>query len=305
MPSTFRDSLPSELVAHVTAGCGEAGEEWLDQLETTVRTLEDHWSVSVEAPFAAGEFNFVAPAVTEGARQTVVKIAPPWDPVEIFGEADYLRFRDGVGCVRVLGVEPNARAILMERIFPGNNFAEHFEKRKQDSIGAAIGVLQTVLRPEPSGAHSIISLDKWFDGLRRYNATNFPHAYAARALEIYDRFSTQPGRTFYLHGDYHPGNIVTSDRSGFVVIDPKGIIGHIGYEIAVFLNNYHWWQETDQAIHAILDDALRRFSDAFELDEFELREWAYAQMVIGSWWNYVDMPELYDGGVVKADIWRV
>lgn len=305
MSSIFIESLPAELVAHVTEGCGEAGARWIEDLEDTVRTLEEHWSVTVDEPFAAGEFNFVAPAVTVNGLHTVVKIAPPWDPVEIFGEAEYLRYRDGVGCIRLLGVARNERAILLERVFPGENFAAHFDRRKRDVIGPAIDVLQTVLRRDPAQPHSIISLDKWFDGLRRYETTDFPHEYAYKALEIYDRLSMQPGRTFYLHGDYHLGNIVTSDRSEFLVIDPKGIIGHVGYEIAVFLNNYHWWQETDPAIHATLNDALRRFSNAFELDEFELRQWAYAQMVIGSWWNFVDMPKLYDGGVVKADVWRV
>ncbi|HVF47220.1 MAG TPA: aminoglycoside phosphotransferase family protein [Pyrinomonadaceae bacterium] len=292
-------------MAHVTAGCGEAGTRWIENLESTVQRLEHHWDLRVEKPFAAGEFNFVAPATTTDGGPVVVKIAPPWDPVEIFGEAEYLRYREGVGCVRLLGVEPHERAILMERIFPGENFAAHFDTRKQDAIGPAIGALRAVLRPEPNGPHSITSLDKWFDGLRRYKTTDFPQHYAAKALKIYDRLSGGQGEGFYLHGDFHHGNLVTSNRSEFVVIDPKGITGHVGYEIAVFLNNHHWWQETDPNIDAILIDAVRRFSEAFGIDESELRQWAYAQMVLGSWWNYVDMPELYDGGVVKADIWRV
>jgi hypothetical protein len=48
------------------------------------------------------------------------------------------------------------------------------------------------------------------------------------------------------------------------------------------------------------------FSDAFEIDPRELREWAFAQMVLGTWWNYDDMPQLYEPSTLaKADIWNV
>jgi len=36
-----------------------------------------------------------------------------------------------------------------------------------------------------------------------------------------------------------------------------------------------------------------------------LRQWAYAQMVLGAWWMYDEMSEIYDNEVVKADIWDV
>ena len=91
----------------------------------------------------------------------------------------------------------------------------------------------------------------------------------------------------------------------FCVIDPKGWAGHIGYEIAVFLNNYHWWQETRSDIRRRLEEAVELFSKEFHLTSDEVRQWAYAQMVIGAWWNFADMPELYDGSVAKADIWDV
>ena len=44
---------------------------------------------------------------------------------------------------------------------------------------------------------------------------------------------------------------------------------------------------------------------AFDIDPHELREWAFAQMVLGAWWHFIDMPSLYDNEVAKADIWNV
>lgn len=305
MDKGFLKSLPAELVSHVRAGCGDNGGQWLTDLPSMLETLESEWELKLEAPFPGIEYNFVAPARRVGGESVVVKIAPPWEPVEIFGEAAYLRHRDGNGCVRLLAEKQSLRAILIERIFPGEALFSHFAGRADECVAPAIQALQKVLMPVPVEVEHVVALDKWYAGLRRYLETAFPHAYAARALEIYDRLSKQPEKTFYLHGDYHPGNVVTRGESDFWVIDPKGVSGHIGFEIATFLNNLHWWQEKRADLHAFLDRAIAQFSEAFEIDPFELREWAFSQRVIGAWWNFVDMPELYDGRVVSANVWEV
>lgn len=305
MTEGFAESIPKELVTHVVAGCGRRGEEWLASLPATIKSLEDIWSIGIAEPFPGIEYNFVAPATTVDGTDVVIKIAPPWEPVEIFGEAEYLRNRNGVGCVRLMAEHHASRSILIERVFPGQSLFEHFAGREAEAVAAAIEALKVVLKPVPANGKNIDSLDRWFDGLRRYTTTDFPADYASKALEIYDRLSAQPNRIFYIHGDYHPGNLVTQGESGFCVIDPKGLAGHIGYEIAVFLNNFNSWQEKKADIRPMLAVAVDQFAAAFEIDSFELREWAYAQMVIGAWWNFVDMPELYDGSVVKADIWDV
>ncbi len=305
MGTTFEDSLPSELVSHVKAGCGQPGELWLAELPRTIDELERLWSISVQKPFPGIEYNFVAPATGADGETLVLKIAPPWETVEIFGEASYLRSRNGEGCVRLLAEETDSRAILIERIFPGRSLWEHFAGRESDAVAPAIEALKTVLRPVPQDPIHVAHVDGWFDKLRKFGETAFPADYARQALDMYDKLSRQPERIFYIHGDYHPGNIITHGESSFCVIDPKGWAGHIGYEIAVFLNNFHWWQESKPDIRERLDRAVEQFAGAFDLEPWELRQWAYVQMVIGSWWNFVDMPELYAGEVVKADIWDV
>jgi streptomycin 6-kinase len=64
-----------------------------------------------------------------------------------------------------------------------------------------------------------------------------------------------------LHGDYHPGNVVNATRESYLAIDPKGIVGHIGYDIAVFLNNFHWWQEQRPDIRERIAPAVEQFSN--------------------------------------------
>ncbi len=295
---------PDELITHVTAICGERGKRWLDDLPRMVARLETEWSLSVAEPFPGGEFNFVAPAVRNDGSDVVVKISPPYERVEIFQEAQWLRARDGIGCMRLLAVDNDRAAILLERARPGEALFEKFAGDPAGSVVVAIDVLRSVLRPPPKRTIDVGSVDAWFENFRTSRRGDFPTSYADRAFEIYDRLSGSTDHTFYLHGDFHHGNILTAE-DGFAVIDPKGVVGHIGYEISVFLNNLHWWQNGSDRVDDLLTFAIRAFSAAFGLSTQEVREWAFAGMVIGAWWKLDDSPELYDNDVALADVWAV
>jgi streptomycin 6-kinase len=305
MVSNFRDSLPGELVTHIRAICGRKGEEWFEQLPTTIKGLEDKWSLKVEPPFPGIEFNFVAPAIREESEQVVLKISPPFEQIEIYGEAAYLRCRVGAGAVRLLEEDRESRAILIERALPGESLSEYFKGREPEVARPMINVLQAILRPVPAESVEAATVDKWFDNLRRSASTDFPGNYVVKALTIYEKLSQQNDRVFYLHGDFHPANVVTATRSPYLAIDPKGLIGHLGYDIAVFLNNFHWWQEGRPDVNERLDAAVDQFSIAFDIDPTEIRQWAFAQMVLGAWWTFDEMPEMYKNEVVKADVWNV
>ena len=301
----YNHPIPKELVKHVTAICGAKGTAWLDDLPRTIGLLEEKWKLTVEAPFPPIEFNFVAPATRENGDLAVLKIAPPYGSTEIFGEAKFLSARNGEGCIRVMDLDRQHHSILIERALPGQNFTEIFADDPFGCVEPAVSVLHSVLRRPPRDLSDTISLNDWFDGLRRYEKSSFPARYAEKALNIYSELSKQSEHIFYLHGDYHPGNIVNATREPYLVIDAKGIIGHIGYEIAVFLNNLHWWRADEPDIKERLDAALAKFSVGFGINEKELEQWAFAGSVLGHWWTFDEMRDIYSGGVLKSDIWDV
>lgn len=303
MRGSYIHPPPAELVAHVTALCGSRGVEWLDRLPDLVTELGEKWGITVDAPFEKGEFNFVAPAAGEGV-DAVLKIAPPYATTEVFAEAEYLRSHDGNGCVRLLAEDHRSHAILLEHARPGDSMDVHFDADPFACVEPAIEVLKSILRP-PDDIREVQYLDDWFDKFRRFRDTDFPQDYGERAIEIYRRLQQQHDCIYYLHGDFHPGNIVTSDRGPFLAIDPKGVIGHVTYEVAVFLNNLHWWQKGKPGLVDNLNAAVTQFAAAFDIKEREIREAAYAYMVIGAWWNFDETPEHYDNEVVLADIWGI
>lgn len=305
MAESFKNTLPRELVTHITAMCGSNGDKWFDRLPLAIRELEDRWSVKVHEPFPGIEFNFVAPATMHDGTLVVVKIAPPFETTEIYGEAKFLAIRDGRGAVKLLAEDRETRAILIEHAIPGRSLVDRFAMDPISSVRPAIEVLKSILGPPPVDMTDVETLDNWFNNFRRYRETEFPRDRAERAFEIYERLSTQSDRTFYLHGDFHLGNVVDSHRAPFLAIDPKGIVGHLAYDIAVFLTNFHRWQEKKEGVAELVSQAIGQFAEAFDLTETEIREWTFAHMVIGAWWNFEDMAELYDPEVAMPAIWNV
>lgn len=301
----MKGEIPSELAKNTRALCGEHAEPWLKSLPDLLDLLETKWGITVGDPFTNGEYNYVARAVGDHGDPCVIKVAPPRNDRELHSEAKYLTTADGNGAVRLLAQDLEHMALLMERAVPGKTLTLCFEDNEPAAIQPAIDLLISTARELPDELSDVIQLDDWFDGLRRHPATRFPRAYGDKALAIYADLSSQAGRIGYLHGDFHPDNIVSAGRSPFLLIDPKGMVGHIGYEIAVFLNNFHWWQEDRSDVRARLKSALSQFSEAFGITTRELREWAFAQMVLSAWWTFDEMPNLYNNEVAKADIWDV
>jgi len=108
MPEPYAHPFPSVLIRHVTSISGPRGVEWLDHLPHLIGELESKWRVTAGAPFEKGEFNFVAPAATDGL-DAVLKIAPPYQTKEILAEAEFLRTRKGHNCVRLLAEDRDQR----------------------------------------------------------------------------------------------------------------------------------------------------------------------------------------------------
>ena len=303
MTDRQRYQPPDELTKHVTAICGAAGVQWLADLRRIVAELESKWGITTEPAFEKGEYNFVSPARSE-TIDAVLKIAPPFPTVEIFAEAELLRILNGRGAPRLLQEDRENRAILIERIRPGVTMDVYFADDPFACVAPAIKVLRSILLPPPYPPAEAQLFYNWYFRFQRALETDFPREYVLKAMTIFDPLFQDDEHTFHLHGDFHPGNVISS-QDGFAVIDPKGLVGHITYDIAVFLNNLHWWQKGKAGVKEDLFAAARQFADAFGIEEIEIRRAAYAGMVIGAWWNFEDMPEHYDNEVVFADIWEV
>jgi streptomycin 6-kinase len=90
-----------------------------------------------------------------------------------------------------------------------------------------------------------------------------------------------------MHGDFHHFNLLSSER-GWLVIDPKGVIGPAGYEVGPFLMNP--WGELSEKIdyRSITRRRIEILHEHLGFERERIREWGLAHAVVSAWWGIED-----------------
>jgi streptomycin 6-kinase len=285
--------------------CGATGEQWLKDLPQIIEELSAVWQLKVEKSFPNLSYNFVAPCVCTDGGEAVLKIALPLNNPEIFNEARFLQMAQGSGAVKPFELDEKRRAILLERLTPGANLKEVCLEEATKAVEIAIPIMRGLLK-EPPQDSVFRELDEWFNNFfEKAPKTTFPLEFQNKAREFYKKLSSTSKQKYLLHGDLHHENILSATREPFLAIDPKAIVGEIGYEIAVFLNNHLWWLASDVNLKEKLDRAVRQFSESFEIEQRDLRKWAFAQIALSAWWTFDENGENWERELAFAEFWEV
>lgn len=305
MNENFIAELSKKFTRNTLDLCGETGEQWLNDLPQIIGKLEKTWLLKTEKPFENLSYNYVAPCSCADGSKAVLKIALPLNKSEIFNEARFLQMANGSGAVKLLKSDVSHRAILLEKLTPDANLKEVCRQDEAKAVEIAISIVRVILK-EPPADSKFLRLEDWFDNFfEKAPKTNFPSEFLNKARRYFIELSCALKRKFLIHGDLHHENILSATREPFLAIDPKGIIGDIGYEIAVFLNNHLWWLASETNLRENLDYAARKFSEAFEIETLDLRKWAYAQIVLSAWWSFDESGENWQTDLAFAEIWEV
>ncbi|HEY8562907.1 MAG TPA: aminoglycoside phosphotransferase family protein [Pyrinomonadaceae bacterium] len=296
------DILPEKFVRLMREAHAADGEKWLGELPKLIGEIEAEMGLRVGEPFENLSYHFVAPCLLSGGREAVLKIGFPEADSPTLNEAAMLRIYNGNGAVELLRGDERRRALLLERLQPGENLKRAFPNEAEKAVETAIEVLHKIRR-NSLPASDFVRLENWFDGFRKAEKTDFPATPLEKARRFYEELSKR--EEFLIHGDFHHENVLSAARAPFLAIDPKGVVGQIGYEISVFLNNHGWWLAKEARLREKLDGAVSMFSDAFDIDKRELREWAYAQAVLSAWWTFEDNGENWKTDLDFAEVWEV
>jgi streptomycin 6-kinase len=93
---------------------GPAALQWSADLDDLVTEVEQRWAITVGEPFPSANEGLVARATTADGTEAVLKLtAPtPWTDHQF----DLLEQADGRGYARVLAVDHEQRAVLLEAL---------------------------------------------------------------------------------------------------------------------------------------------------------------------------------------------
>jgi streptomycin 6-kinase len=302
--SKITENLPLKFRQNIKGLYGAKGEKWLDDLPQTLEEICVKWNLTLEDFFPNLSFNFVAKCFDNKGEKYVLKVGVPDEDSPLLTEKRTLEAFDGKGAVKVLRYDEKLCAMLLERAIEGKTLSETCGEDYAKAVEIAIEVLKKLPRNPPDKTQ-FINLETWIDGLNRAVKAGFAPEKVSKAQAFFAELIEPFEKKILLHGDVHFDNILSARREPFLLIDPKGLIGEIGYEIAVFLNDLAGWTEHLVNRKMILETAVKRFSVEFAVSSQNLRKWCFAFAVLSAWWMMEDFGENCEKTLALADIWDV
>ncbi|MBM3192587.1 MAG: kinase, partial [Chlamydiae bacterium] len=229
-----------------------------------VASLKKDWDLSDLKALSPLSYSYVLEGM-RGQVPIVVKLSP--DIALIEKEAQALEAFKGFGAVSLLGCEKGA--LLLEKAVPGECLKNR--KPQESRIEIACGVIQR-LHQAPLPKEPFPSIEAWMATLD--SSWSLPQELLQRArLLKMQLMKSACAHKVLLHGDLHQDNIL-SHGNDWVVIDPKGVIGHPLHEL---------W--------ACVEDSLQDLQFVACYFNYPLQEvlgWYYVHLILAACWQLED-----------------
>jgi streptomycin 6-kinase len=91
-----------------------------------------------------------------------------------------------------------------------------------------------------------------------------------------------------LHGDLHYANILSSDRAGYLLIDPKGAVGEPAFDVGYLVSRPVPAARDHLPLSRAISRRLAFLPDALRLDPRRVAAWAYVAAALSFAWAIED-----------------
>jgi streptomycin 6-kinase len=304
-------NLSPKFISTIQNTFREDGYAFLEALPASIAQASATWNLTDVYPVPILSYNFVAFAKLDqgvGDRgegmDVVLKMSVP--NREFLSEMEALRLFNGEGACKLIDYDEEKYWMLLERLHPGVMLATL--ENDEEATHIAAEVMKRIWRPmelaslladsrqntsnpqRAAGLQKFIRLTDWFDGLQRlrqqFNGGTGPldEKLVQRAERSVSDFFIENHRPVLMHGDFHHYNILSSER-GWLIIDPKGVIGPAGYEVGPFLMN-PWGELINKTeIQQVTKRRIDILHEHLGFERERIREWGLAHAVLSAWWG--------------------
>jgi streptomycin 6-kinase len=276
--------LPSDFIINITQAYADAGRQYLADLPGLLTAAASRWSLTLGESFLLS-YNYVCTATRADGMPVVLKVGVP--NVELTSEINALRVYDGQGACRLYEADAEAGMLLLERLLPGKMLVELDDDDRATEIAA--DVMVAMQRPAPA-RDGFLSLRGWFDDLKtlrpKYGGGTGPFSEKSVATveELLKQLLADDQPQVLLHGDFHHYNILSSER-GWLVIDPKGVIGPAEYEVGPLLMNPLGQIPPEEEAIRRTRRRIAILAERTSFDPQRLRLWAICHSLLSAWWD--------------------
>ena len=279
-------NLPTDFIQTIKSVFGESGKVFLENLPTLIEEASARWGLTDIQPVSNLSYNFVAFA-KRGNEYVILKIGIP--NTELISEMTALKLFNGDGACQVLASDEERGSLLLERLQPGEMLSDLEDDDERTHIAA--DVMSKLWREVPTN-NKFIQLSDWFEGLIKIRP-HFNGGTGPFPKEILEQVESLLPELFadknvkLMHGDFHHFNILSSER-GWLVIDPKGVIGPVGYEIGPLMLN-PWNSISDRVSFQVrAERRMSILSERLGWEREKIINWTTAHAVLSAWWDFQD-----------------
>lgn len=271
----------------ITSIYGERGKQWLAKLHEKVGEVAELWGLSDLKPVGNLSYNYVLSG-QKGEQSIILKLG--CDPNELQREATALRAFEGFGAVRVL--EEREGALLLERAMPGKSLRYTHD---DESIQIACNVMKRLHQAPLPKDNAFPHLRNWLHLIDK--DWDIPDLYLKKAREMKEHLLATSPEPVLLHGDLHHDNILSNGK-GWVIIDPKGVIGDPLFEVGAFVRN----PNPELLDHALIEKRINTFANGLNTDQTRLAQWCFVGSILSWIWGiedgidlkgFVHLPEIF------------
>lgn len=274
--------ISAGLQSNVTA-FGAEGARWLDALPDRIAALEREWAIQAGPALEhSGAVSWVAPVECRDGSEAILKIGLPHPEARF--EAHALRVLDGDGAVRLLRASDDGFSLLLERCRPGMAL---WDVPAEDADAIAATLLARLWHPPGPDAPFDSVTDTvagWLHDMPRIaGASGYGADVAARAVACGQLLAASQPPEVLLHGDFHPGNVLASQREPWLVIDPKPFVGDPAFDLAQWLHNRSIAALRSPDPVAVIRLQIACFARRLALDPARIAGWAFVKAVGWEW----------------------
>ena len=279
--------IPPRLIASVSGWYQrDLTPGWVTSLPATIAALCAHWEITLDPGIPDTFITLVLPGHSAWLGPVVIKSSPLAD--EFRAEVTALRLAAGQNVARVHDLDLDRSVMVIERVVPGTQLRE-VAMSDDDATRLAAMTVATMWRPVPDPA-GLYPLRRWMRALLDwpprpgFAATDL----ISEAQVLAEALLARSTRTCLLHGDFQHHNLLLRGSGDWAIIDPKGLYGDPGFEVAAWMYNPPGVVDRDD-YPELVERRVAICSEVWGIARQDLIAWAFVGAVLSVCWAADDV----------------
>ena len=306
------------LTNNITNLFGEKGTLWLNNLPEITNKLSEIWNLSELSAYNNLSYNYVLKGFqtrenkTKKNKKYPIALKISCEQKMIQDEINALKHFHGHGSVAIIDDNLKYHALLLEQVIPGTTLKSHYLENIPESIDNSMDSYADIINnikslPMPK-EHNFRHISDWLKAIDKIkssdNKDRIPGCLLDKAIDLKDHLLNSADKDLVLHGDLHQDNIL-KNQDKYIAIDPKGIVGEIGFEAAKFDFIQECELDNLNNIPDIYKQRISLLADKLNFDYKRLSEWVFVRMILGAAWSIEDNGDPSETLIMAENVYKI